>query len=305
MTTATAPAVEKRKKPWTKARVIDLIIDIFCFVIVGAASLTCILPFIHILAKSLSDNAYVVANRVILLPMSDAGINLDAYNKVFHDPTIMQSLWVTALVTVVFTAIGMFLTVCASYALTRPEFHGRKVFTFMIMFTMYFTAGTIPDYLLMNQLHMLDNVVDGINVYNTDYTGDDKLSNNNNKDYWCLVQEVQHYGDEAADLQANKTTLAPAGYDWVVQDAYDLQKKGESGGIITPIFSKAVQATTEYSADLNSLWQEAYVDCVTCSPDEFESKYEEYCQEYLDAGYQEILDEKASLIADGNVLVVK
>lgn len=47
MTTATAPAVEKRKKPWTKARVIDLIIDIFCFVIVGAASLTCILPFIH------------------------------------------------------------------------------------------------------------------------------------------------------------------------------------------------------------------------------------------------------------------
>ena len=50
MTTATAPAVEKRKKPWTKARVIDLIIDIFCFVIVGAASLTCILPFIHILA---------------------------------------------------------------------------------------------------------------------------------------------------------------------------------------------------------------------------------------------------------------
>ena len=93
---------------------------------------------------------------------------------------------------------------------------------------------------------------------NTDYTGDDKLSNNNNKDYWCLVQEVQHYGDEAADLQANKTTLAPAGYDWVVQDAYDLQKKGESGGIITPIFSKAVQATTEYSADLNSLWQEAW-----------------------------------------------
>lgn len=89
--------------------------------------------------------------------VADAEI-LHAYNKVFHDPTIMQSLWVTALVTVVFTAIGMFLTVCASYALTRPEFHGRKVFTFMIMFTMYFTAGTIPDYLLMNQLHMLDTI---------------------------------------------------------------------------------------------------------------------------------------------------
>ena len=158
MTATAASAVEKRKKPWTKARVIDLLIDILCFVVVGAASLTCILPFIHILAKSLSDNAYVVANKVLLLPKSDVGVNLEAYNKVFHDPTIMQSLWVTVLVTVVFTAIGMFLTVCASYALTRPELRGRKVMTFMIMFTMYFTAGTIPDYLLMNQLHMLDTI---------------------------------------------------------------------------------------------------------------------------------------------------
>lgn len=123
--------------------------------------------------------------------------------------------------------------------------------------------------------------------------------------YLAAITNVNSELYEAAKVDGAKTTLAPAGYDWVVQDAYDLQKKGESGGIITPIFSKAVQATTEYSADLNSLWQEAYVDCVTCSPDEFESKYEEYCQEYLDAGYQEILDEKASLIADGNVLVVK
>lgn len=41
------------------------------------------------------------------------------------------------------------------------------------------------------------------------------------------------------------------------------------------------------------------------APTSLSPKYEEYCQEYLDAGYQEILDEKASLIADGNVLVVK
>ncbi len=144
------------------------------------------------------------------------------------------------------------------------------------------------------------NVVDGINVYNTDYTGDDKLSNNNNKDYWCLVQEVQHYGDEALTCRPTRQPWLPPvmiGLSRCLRPA----KEGRERGIITPIFSKAVQATTEYSADLNSLWQEAYVDCVTCSPDEFESKYEEYCQEYLDAGYQEILDEKASLIADGNV----
>lgn len=77
------------------------------------------------------------------------------------------------------------------------------------------------------------------------------------------------------------------------------------GGLITPIFTKAVESISEYSTDLNSLWQEAYVDCITCSPDQFESKYAEYSQEYLDAGYQEILDEKQSLIDEGAVLVVK
>ena len=43
--------------------------------------------------------------------------------------------------------------VCASYALTRKELKGRRVMTFLIMVSMYFTAGTIPDYLLMNNLH--------------------------------------------------------------------------------------------------------------------------------------------------------
>lgn len=146
----------EKKRPWTKTRIANLLADILCCAVVGLASLTCVLPFVHILAKSLSDNAYVVANKVILLPISDIGINLEAYTKVFHDATIMRSLWITVLVTVVFTVIGMILTISASYALTRRELHGRKLMTFLIMFTMYFTAGTIPDYLLMNQLHMLD-----------------------------------------------------------------------------------------------------------------------------------------------------
>lgn len=146
------------KRAWTKNRVVNLIADILCCLVVGVTSLTCVLPFIHILAKSLSDNAYVVANKVVLLPMNDNGINLEAYVKVFHDASILRSLWVTVLVTVVFTVIGMFLTICASYALTRKEMKGRRVMTFMIMLTMYFAAGTIPDYLLMSNLNMLDTI---------------------------------------------------------------------------------------------------------------------------------------------------
>lgn len=158
MNASTQEILPARKKAWTKNRVLNLIADIVCFAIVAIASLSCILPFINILAKSLSDNAYVAAHRVVLWPISDTIINLEAYNRVFHDSSIITSLWVTVEVTVIFTVIGMFLTVCAAYALTRPELHGRKVMTFMIMFTMYFTAGTIPDYLLMSELNMLDTI---------------------------------------------------------------------------------------------------------------------------------------------------
>lgn len=142
-----------RKKAWTKDRVINLIIDAICCLVVGLAALTCILPFIHILAKSVSEEAYVVANRVFLLPK---GFNLEAYNRIFHDASLLRSMFVTVVVTVSFTAIGMFLTVCAAYALTRKEMKGRSFITWMIMFTYYFTAGAIPEYLLMSRLHLLD-----------------------------------------------------------------------------------------------------------------------------------------------------
>ena len=140
-------------KKTTKSRAMKLIVDIICYVVVGGASLLCIIPFIHILAKSLSEEAYVVANKVFLIPK---GFSLEAYNRIFHDPSLLRSMYVTVVVTVAFTAIGMFLTVCAAYALTRKEMKGRKVITFLIMFTYYFTAGSIPEYLLMNRLHMLD-----------------------------------------------------------------------------------------------------------------------------------------------------
>jgi len=129
------------------------IVDVICYSIVGIAALLCLLPFIHIMAKSVSEEAYVVANKVFLLPK---GFKLEAYNRIFHDPSLLRSMFVTVVVTISFTLIGMFLTVCAAYALTRKEMKGSKVITMMIMFTYYFHAGSIPDYLLMNKLHFLD-----------------------------------------------------------------------------------------------------------------------------------------------------
>ena len=143
---------------------------------------------------------------------------------------------------------------------------------------------------------------DGINTLVADYTGEAALSQNQNKDYWCLVVESITYGDEEMDLTANKSLLAPAGYEDLIQQSYDMCKANEDAGLISPIFTSVVESSADYTADLKALWQEAYVACITAAPEDFEATYEEYCQEYLDAGYQDILDEKQELIDAGSVI---
>ena len=143
---------------------------------------------------------------------------------------------------------------------------------------------------------------DGINTLVADYTGEAALSQNQNKDYWCLVVESITYGDEEMDLTANKSLLAPAGYEDLIQQSYDMCKANEDAGLISPIFTSVVESSADYTADLKALWQEAYVACITVAPEDFDATYEEYCQEYLDAGYQDILDEKQELIDAGSVI---
>lgn len=145
--------IAKRKREWTKTRVKDLVFDSLFYVILTAVAAMCLLPFIHVFSKSISEEAYVIANKVVLLPK---GFSLNAYEKIFADASILRSMFVTIVVTTAFTVIGMFLTVCAAYALSRKDLKGRKIMTFLVMATMYFTAGTIPDYLLMSNLKMLD-----------------------------------------------------------------------------------------------------------------------------------------------------
>lgn len=133
-------------------------IDIFEIIIrsiLVIASLICVIPFIHVVVKSVSDDAFVIANEVFLWPK---GLNFQAYARIFADKSIIQSLVVTVVITVLFTVLGMIITVCAAYPLSRPQLKGRTFFTIIFMFTMYFSGGIIPDYLLMNNLGMLDTI---------------------------------------------------------------------------------------------------------------------------------------------------
>lgn len=79
---------------------------------------------------------------------------------------------------------------------------------------------------------------DGLALPVADFAGDSKLSQNNNKDYWCLVAEVANYGDEEKNFKANLRTLAPAGYEDLIQFSYDEAKANEKYGIVTPIFRR-------------------------------------------------------------------
>ncbi|MDD3334784.1 MAG: carbohydrate ABC transporter permease [Eubacteriales bacterium] len=129
--------------------------DILIVVVIGLLCLTCILPFIHIAAKSISSDTAVLSKTVYLWPK---GVTVDAYRAIFADGQLTHSMLYTVEVTVLFTLIGMVVTVCAAYPLSRRRLKGRTFLSFVLMFTMYFSAGLIPEYLLMKQLGLLNTM---------------------------------------------------------------------------------------------------------------------------------------------------
>ncbi len=132
------------------------------------------------------------------------------------------------------------------------------------------------------------------------YTGEWKRSDNNNKDYWCLVVEAAVYDDDELTYQSRLRDLAPAGYEYLIADSKNYFDTYAQYGLINTAYTKTIEASAENAEDLKKLWQELYVDCATCSEADFDAIYQEACQTYLDAGYQDILDEKQALYDEGS-----
>lgn len=140
---------------------------------------------------------------------------------------------------------------------------------------------------------------EGIAVKVADYAGESKLSNNNNKDYWALVTEMAEYSSPEVTRKSYIRNWAPPGYEYLAEDM--LKYYDETTEYRTPdaLFSVVLEKVNEYKADLNSLFQELYVKCVLAPESEFDATYEAAKKTYLDAGYQEILDEKQKAIDAG------
>ena len=127
----------------------DWLFVIFC-VIVG---LLCILPMINLAAKSLSASEYLVRHEVYLLPK---GINVNAYSTVLGDAKYIKSFFWTVFLTVVCTFVSLTMTSLCAYPLIYDKLKGKNVINILITITMFFNAGLIPNYLLMQSLGLLN-----------------------------------------------------------------------------------------------------------------------------------------------------
>ena len=127
----------------------DLVIAGICLIMM----IVCLLPMLHVLACSLSSADALVKNEVFIIPK---GWNTEAYKTVLTTPKYVRSLGWTAILTVMCTLLSITLTICASYPLIYSELKGGKFINILILFTMYFSAGTIPSYLLLSRLGMLN-----------------------------------------------------------------------------------------------------------------------------------------------------
>jgi len=134
----------------TKSKIGDWVIVFICVII----CLICLLPMINLLARSLSGTDYLVKHQVYLLPK---GLNFGAYKTVLSDVKYIRAFAWTAFLTFICTLVSLTMTVLCAFPLIFQELKGRKIFNIIITITMFFNAGTIPNYLLMQKLGLLDS----------------------------------------------------------------------------------------------------------------------------------------------------
>jgi len=122
---------------------------------IGAFALACVLPFVLVLGTSLTSERSIQSNGFNFWPKD---FTVFAYRIVFENPNlVIGAYFVTIALTVLGTAIGLFLVAMTGYALQRPDFPYRNRISFYIYFTTLFSGGLVPFYLLMTQYLSLKN----------------------------------------------------------------------------------------------------------------------------------------------------
>ena len=122
--------------------------------VVSLCVLLCAYPVYLVIINSFSDPALVAAGKVFLLPQ---GFTLDAYKVTFENGNVMRGYANTLLYTFVGVSINMLLTIPSAYALSKKKLMGASLIMRLVVFTMYFSGGLVPYFLLMKNLGLLNN----------------------------------------------------------------------------------------------------------------------------------------------------
>ena len=142
------PALVKVREPFG-----DRVFLIVVRIMLGVALALVLLPLIYIVASSFSSPAAVNAGRVRFWPVE---FSLEAYRSVLSNSEVLQGYYNSLIYAVAGTAISVTLTVAIAYPLSRRTFYGRNVLMTLLIFTMLFSGGVIPTYMVVHDLGMLD-----------------------------------------------------------------------------------------------------------------------------------------------------
>ena len=126
--------------------ILDWLLLIFLLIIVT-------IPLLNVISCSLSDPAAVGAGKVFVFPVE---FNIDAYKQLFREDTIMSGFTNTIFYTFFGTLLNVLMTLSCAYPLSRIELLGRKPLMMFFTFTMLFSGGMIPSYLLIKSLGMIN-----------------------------------------------------------------------------------------------------------------------------------------------------
>ncbi|GHH97783.1 maltose ABC transporter permease [Neobacillus kokaensis] len=137
-----------RQKSWSFSQILNIFI-------VALLCLSIILPFLNILALSFNEGTDAQRGGIYFFPRE---FSVDNYLEVFKQSSVLNALGISVFRTVVGTAISVLLTAMAAYALNTRTLPGRKFITFFIFFTMLFSGGIIPYYLVLTELNLTNSI---------------------------------------------------------------------------------------------------------------------------------------------------
>jgi len=122
-----------------------------CFLIFGLI----VYPLVFVVSASFSDSIKMYQDPIVFLPRA---FNVESYVHVFNYPDVWRGYRNSILYTALGTAINLVMTTLAAYPLSRRRLYGRSVFMVFFVFTMFFSGGIIPQYLVNRTLGILDTV---------------------------------------------------------------------------------------------------------------------------------------------------